>query len=97
MAKFAQASFGVFQEPPMNVVLRFSPKVSEDAKNFSFHASQKITTRRDGSVQVQFRAGGTHEICWHLFTWGDAVEIVKPQKLRAAYKALLSSALRIAR
>jgi hypothetical protein len=35
----------------------------------------------DGSLIVQFRAGGLLEMSWHLFTWGDEVEIVKPRRL----------------
>jgi predicted DNA-binding transcriptional regulator YafY len=36
----------------------------------------------DGSITVKFRAGGVQEMCWHLFTWGEAVTIIAPQSLR---------------
>jgi len=37
--------------------------------------------------------GGRHELCWHLFTWGKNVEIVKPQELKDTYEKLLKDAL----
>ena len=33
----------------------------------------------DGSLLVRFRAGGALEMCWHLFTWGDHVEVLVPK------------------
>ena len=38
----------------------------------------------DGSLLVRFRAGGKLEMCWHLFTWGEHVEVVEPAQLRPA-------------
>jgi predicted DNA-binding transcriptional regulator YafY len=35
----------------------------------------------DGSLLVKFRAGGAREICWHLFTWGEGVEILEPDEM----------------
>src|SRR5262245_41750893 len=43
--------------------------------------SQSMDPQPDGSLIVQFRAGGLLEMSWHLFTWGDEVEIVKPRRL----------------
>jgi predicted DNA-binding transcriptional regulator YafY len=34
-------------------------------------------------VLVEFTAGGLREMCWHLFTWGGEVEIVRPKRLVA--------------
>ena len=31
---------------------------------------------------VRFRAGGIDEMCWHLFTWGESVTVMKPARLR---------------
>ena len=54
-----------------------------------FHPSQKIEIQDDGSSIVTFKAGGKLEMCWHLFTWGDSVEILEPQELKDMYKDLL--------
>jgi predicted DNA-binding transcriptional regulator YafY len=79
---YATQSFGVFQEEPIDVVLRFAPEAAEDAASWLFHPSQSTTRDTDGSLVVRFRAGGMQEMCWHLFTWGTAVAIVTPERLR---------------
>jgi predicted DNA-binding transcriptional regulator YafY len=82
LAEYAAQSFGVFQEGPIDVVLRFTPEAAEDAERWSFHPSQTLTREADDSLTVRFRAGGMLEMCWHLFTWGTAVTIVEPDALR---------------
>jgi predicted DNA-binding transcriptional regulator YafY len=66
LAAYAAQSFGVFQDEPRNVVLRFDAGVAEEAAGWLFHPSQTITEEVDGELTVQFRAGGLQEICWHL-------------------------------
>ncbi len=79
---FARQSFGSFQEEPMEVVLRFRADATPDAAAFLFHPSQEISENEDGSLTVRFEAGGTLEMCWHLFTWGDSVAVEQPAELR---------------
>ena len=81
---YAAQSFGVFQEDPIDVVLRFNPEAANDASGWLFHPSQSTERETDGALTVRFRAGGVQEMCWHLFTWGTAVAIVSPDSLRAA-------------
>ena len=80
---YAERSFGVFQEEPFDVVWRFSPKVAADARQYMFHPTQKFEDQPDGSLVVQFRAGGALEMSWHLYTWGHDVEVIKPLKLKS--------------
>lgn len=79
---YAEQSFGVFQEKPMNVVWKFSPKAATDARDYLFHPTQELVPQKDGSLIVRFRAGGLQEMAWHLATWGKEVEVVKPKRLR---------------
>ncbi len=79
---FAERSFGTYQEPPFDVVLRFDSKAAADAKSFLFHPSQSISEHEDGSVTVRFTAGGLDEMCFHLVTWGRHVVVEQPSKLR---------------
>jgi predicted DNA-binding transcriptional regulator YafY len=79
----------VFQEDPVNVVWKFSPKAARDASEFLFHPSQTLEPQKDGSLLVRFRAGGLLEMSWHLFTWGDEVEIIKPTKLASMLRKQL--------
>jgi predicted DNA-binding transcriptional regulator YafY len=90
LQKFAERSFGVFQEEPFDVVWRFSPKAAPDARQFLFHPTQVLADQPDGSLIVRFRAGGALEMCWHLFTWGDQVEVMAPKRLRRMLTSLAS-------
>jgi predicted DNA-binding transcriptional regulator YafY len=89
---YAAQSFGVFQEEPFDVVLQFSPEVAEDAVRWQFHPSQRVSQDADGSVTVRFSAGSIQEMCWHLFTWGEEVTIVKPEALRVRLADLAATA-----
>jgi predicted DNA-binding transcriptional regulator YafY len=82
LAAYAAQSFGVFQEEPIDVVLRFEPEAADDAAGWLFHPSQTIEREPRGTLIVRFRAGGVQEMCWHLFTWGTVVTVVAPEELR---------------
>jgi predicted DNA-binding transcriptional regulator YafY len=79
---YAAQSFGTFQEPPIEAVLRIAPEAAEAAQTWLFHPSQVMTREADGSLLVRFRAGGAVEMCWHFFTWGETLTIVTPKSLR---------------
>ncbi len=81
LREYAQRSFGVFQEEPVDVEWKFTPKVAADAREFLFHPTQVMEEQPDGSLIVRFRAGGLQEMAWHLFTWGREVEVIRPKRL----------------
>jgi predicted DNA-binding transcriptional regulator YafY len=80
---FAKQAFGVYQEDPVDVAWRFSPDAAEEARAYTFHPDQTMEVAPDGSLIVRFRAGGLLEMAWHLYTWGDRVEVLSPPKLAA--------------
>lgn len=41
-----------------------------------------MTEEEDGSLTVRFTASGHLELAWHLYNWGDAVEVLAPEPLR---------------
>jgi predicted DNA-binding transcriptional regulator YafY len=75
LREYAERSFGVFQEEAFDVAWRFSSKAAPDAREFLFHPTQTFEDKPDGSLLLRFRAGGALEMCWHLFLWGDQVEV----------------------
>ena len=93
LAKYAENSFGVYQQTPFDVTLEFDKSVAEDALNYHFHPTQKIKKLENGNVRVKFTAGGTHAIFYNLFKWGSAVKIKKPIELREEYKQYLSDVI----
>jgi predicted DNA-binding transcriptional regulator YafY len=82
---FANRAFGVFQteEEFGEVVWRFLPKAAAHARGFEFHPAQVMEDQPDGSLIVRFSASGHLEMCWHLYVWGDQVEVLAPERLRA--------------
>ncbi|MFL5294767.1 MAG: helix-turn-helix transcriptional regulator [Phenylobacterium sp.] len=79
---YADESFGIFHDDTEDVVLRVTSAGREDAVRWRFHANQQVEPLADGSVIVRFRASGMLELAWHLFTWGDKVQVVAPEVLR---------------
>ncbi|MDB5428176.1 MAG: putative transcriptional regulator [Phenylobacterium sp.] len=90
---YADESFGIYQDDTEDVVLRILPASAEGALRWRFHANQQLESQADGSVVVRFRASGMRELAWHLFTWGDQVQVVGPARL----KHLLVEQIEIAR
>ncbi len=78
---FSKQAFGVFHEEPFDVAWRFSPRAAPDAREFVFHPDQVTEEQDDGSLIVRFHAGGALEMCWHLFCWGEDVEVLEPEHL----------------
>ncbi len=82
LADFAARSFGVYQQDPYEVVWKFAPEAATTAAEFEFHPTQEMETADDGSLIVRFHAASDLEMAWHLYMWGDKVEVLAPESLR---------------
>lgn len=69
------------------VVWRFDARVADVARDFLFHPVQTLTDGPDGTLTVRFQACGWLEMAWHLYQWGDTVEVLSPPELRAMVAA----------
>ena len=92
LAVYITQSFGVFQEKPVDVVLRVAPEAAGEARCWMFHPSQTLQLEPDGALLVRFRAGGVQEMCWHLFTWGTTMTVVAPDDLRRTLADMAAAA-----
>lgn len=90
---YAGRSFGIYQDELQDVVLRISPQGAADALTWRFHPNQSVEPQPDGGVVVRFSVSGMLELAWHLFTWGDKVEVLQPDSLRELLVANLELAL----
>jgi len=81
----AAQAFGAYQDPAQygEIVWRFLPEAASRAAEFQFHPNQSAEFRDDGSLIVRFKAAGWLEMAWHLYQWGDKVEVLEPAGLRA--------------
>lgn len=94
LAVFASQSFGIYQDEIEEVVLRVAPVGADEARAWRWHPTQTIEDQPDGGVIVRFRASGMRELAWHLFTWGEQVTILGPQRLKATMAGELAAAQR---
>lgn len=85
LAAHAARSFGSYHAEAEygEVVWRFTPAAAAAAREFTFHPQQEVTEEPDGSLTVRFSASGHLEMAWHLYQWGDGVEVLAPEALRA--------------
>ena len=85
---YAAQAFGVWQDPEQfgEVIWRFTADAAERAAGFRFHPRQVLEPQDDGSLIVRFHAAGWLEMAWHLYQWGDKVEVLAPQELREMVK-----------
>ncbi|MFO8126610.1 helix-turn-helix transcriptional regulator [Yoonia sp.] len=81
---YAAQAFGSFHMDAeySRVVWRFDPAAAVTAREFEFHPKQKMIDEDDGRLIVSFDASGLVEMAWHLYKWGDAVEVIEPPALR---------------
>lgn len=84
LARFSARAFGSYHSDAEYgpVVWRFSPEAATVARQFVFHPEQDMTEDPDGSLTVRFEASGHLEMAWHLYQWGDQVEVLAPDALR---------------
>ena len=81
LEQFASRSFGLFQSEPFKTVWRFAPEAANDAEEFVFHPTQQIEREPDGSLLVIINAASPLEMAWHLYAWGNLVEVLEPKEL----------------
>ena len=81
---YAAQSFGSFHSDAefTKVVWRFSPVAAVTAREFEFNPKQEMAEQDDGGLIVSFEASGLVEMAWHLYKWGDGVEVIEPAALR---------------
>ena len=81
---YARRGFGAFVDDAEygEVVWRFSPSAAGRARTWVFHPDQVMRQEPDGSLLVSFHASGHLEMGWHLYAWGDQVEVVSPEPLK---------------
>jgi len=77
-----EGAFGIVAEPPMEVLIRFSPGIAHAIRDRVWHASQSIAEQADGAVLLSFRAGGKMEILSWLLSYGAHAELLEPRELR---------------
>ena len=91
--RYAQ-QFGLIDEQPQEIKIRFSPAVAHLMIERQWHSSQRVKKLKDESVEVTFRAGGLDEIAWWVLSWGKEAKVLSPPKLVAIVTEQLTKSLK---
>lgn len=79
---------------PVEVQLRFSPKVATYIAERQWHPGQRVKYRRDGSLDLYLAARGRKELIRWILSWQPDVEVMAPDELRERVRKKLRAGLR---
>lgn len=82
----------IADEPPVRVVVRFSPDVAARVAETRWHPSQDLDRQPDGTLLWTATVSGSREIRSWLLGWGPDAEVLQPVELRAEIAELLGRA-----
>ena len=72
----------IADEPPVQVVIHFSPQVAKRAAETRWHPSQQLEEQADGSLIWRGQVAGMREIRIWILGWGADAEVLEPAALR---------------
>ncbi len=64
------------------VHIRFGPKVATNVAEVTWHKTQKVEFRPDGSLDFYVTVTGLNEISWWILGYGQEAEVIQPPELR---------------
>ncbi|MFZ0412006.1 MAG: WYL domain-containing protein [Candidatus Acidiferrales bacterium] len=79
--RFTQSAFGVIWGNPQEVKIHFSRKQAPYIQERTWHPSQRIEKRADGSIDLSMRVGNLWEIKRWLIGWGADAHVLQPREL----------------
>ena len=85
--EFMKTSFGVFQGQPVHVKVHFRSDAAGYIKEKIWHASQKLSEQKDGSVILELDVAGPREIKHWILRWGSQAQVLEPDSLREAIRS----------
>jgi predicted DNA-binding transcriptional regulator YafY len=79
-------------DQPVEVVLRFTPRVAARVVATTWHESQEVLELADGGVQLRLVIAEPTEIRPWILGWGKECEVVAPESLRESILTELDEA-----
>ncbi len=80
---------------PVQVRLRFTADVARWVTRRKWHPTQKIATRKDGSILFTVTLKGTEEIRRWVYHWGPNCEVLAPKEFRSEVARELRSMVKV--
>ncbi len=78
-----RGAFGIVEEEPLHIRVRFASAISHAIAERSWHPSQRLEWLPGGGVELSFTAGGRLEILSWVLSYGAMAELLEPAELRA--------------
>ncbi|OHB28573.1 MAG: transcriptional regulator [Desulfuromonadaceae bacterium GWC2_58_13] len=84
-ADLTGSAFGLINEEPMRIRVRFAAEVAYLVRERTWHPSQEMSEEADGALVLSFEAGGEKEILSWLYSYIPHVRVLEPASLRQAF------------
>jgi len=68
--------------PDSQVVVRFQKMVAQNVAEVTWHKTQQLKFRKDGTLDFHVTVSGLNEISWWILGYADQAHVIKPAKLR---------------
>ena len=68
--------------PDHDVVVRFDKTVAHNVAEVTWHKTQRLEFRPDGTLDFHLAVSGVGEISWWILGYGDRAEVLRPPALR---------------
>jgi predicted DNA-binding transcriptional regulator YafY len=82
----------IADQEEVEVVLRFDADIAGLVTETTWHPTEHVTRRPDGTVIWRCRVSGTLEIRRWILEWGSQVEVLEPAQLRVEIATILGDA-----
>jgi predicted DNA-binding transcriptional regulator YafY len=94
LRKMLGHAWGIWtSDHPVEVVLRFTPRVASRIVATTWHESQEVLHLADGGVELRLVIAEPTEIRPWILGWGMECEVIAPASLRQSIVADLENAL----
>jgi proteasome accessory factor B len=92
IGKILRGSFGAHSgKKKYKIKLEFDSFAARLVAERQWHESQRLQTKRDGSVILELELTGLEEIERWILSWGDHVRVLAPAELISVIRAAASS------
>jgi predicted DNA-binding transcriptional regulator YafY len=79
---YMESALGIFRGPETNVRIAFHGSSAHAVAERQWHPSQRIETRRNGTVVLSLRVADTLELRRWILSFGSEAEVLEPLSLR---------------
>lgn len=92
------SAFGVIRDPDTQKVrVRFEPAWASFVAERTWHPSQSVEARPDGSLELAMEVAGLAELKSWVLSFGAGARVLEPERLRREVEQELAKALRVYR